>query len=604
MASELLRTLEKIEDGRKNIINNLNSKGYDLPEDSSLYNIGNKLITIPNNEPSYTLVNGIKYYDNPEDDPEVWARPNDWPDYKGIFKTFDDIEIETLKSNGSLITMTLCPTVFGILDNENDTITFKDGYGDPIDNSMDIGYIRGPNYVDQHKCICRVITSDNVTYDLDVYNKSATHTWDKSKDINGKYRWFVLYLVPRSGWSMDSNFGPNNTDIIELTLAASSYGSGLMGSSKNQKLLSLNIIDPFTKEGLLQVDNSYGSASLYLENSTYTKFSNIKRLSYETKLVTHLKIEYSYVPVSLNSLTILNNDNGVTYLIPKLMNLRYALLGKFNGYFGGAYNSGSNSEYIQGWGNNIKYLEVDEEIFPNYIKTTNFRGLCGYSKLQNPNKIIKYVVKSGSGDQTSNNADYTQAAVQCKEWNFENLKEINGRYFMFGVNTEVINLPELEIIPSSTTCFAYTTCKYLYMPKLKRIESTGFNLPTGLLELELPELEYVAKGLISQTGYTTYTISTLTYLSLPKIKECSEHLLNRLYSLRTLHMPKGFKQSLQLCGLKSLSVESMMELCENLADVTEEDQVYTLKVLKSTYDIYKDCYAIAEAKGWVITQLS
>lgn len=604
MASELLNTLEKIEQGRKNIIKKLNYKGYNVPENSSLYNIGDKLITIPNQDPHYTLTGGIKYYDNPEDDPEVWSRPSDWLDSLSIFKSFDDIEVETIQSSttGATVIKTLSPTMFALLDNEQDDITFKGGYSADtrIENSFEIGLIRGPNDVSQSNTIGRIITSDGAIYDLNQDNKEFLHTWDKSKDINNKYRWFVLYKSPTNP-DVASQAGPNYTDVLELIVSATRYGHGVFSSNKNPKLKHLHFIDPFTKEGIKNVDNSYSSAEIHLETSTYDKWTNLKKLTIDNKLVTHLKINTSYPSTSLNTIIApyYTISSAVFYRSP----VKYVYLGSFSGHFTSTYNSGSNSSYVQGWGIHLKYLKINEETFKKYISTRSFGGLCGFCKIQDPNPIIKHIVKAGSDSTTSNNADYAGAAATCKEWNFDNLKEINGRYFMFGVKTEVINLPELEIIPSSTNCFEKTECKYLYMPKLKRIEYTSFNLPTGLLELELPELEYVASGLISQSSYTYPTPNTILSLSLPKIKECSEFLLNRLDSLETLHLPKGFKQSLHLCSLRSLSVDSMKELCENLADVTEEDQSYTLKVLNSTYNIYKDCYAIAEAKGWIITKL-
>ncbi len=605
MASELLKTFEKIEAGRKNIINTLENKGYLVNENDSFYDIGNTLITIPNSQPNYTLTNGIKYYDNPEDDPEVWKRPTDWIDSLSIYKTFDDIEVETIESSttGKKIIKILSPTMFALLDNERDDITFKGGYSvdTRIENSFEIGLIRGPNDVNQSNTIGRIITSDGAVYDLNQDNKEFLHTWDKSKDINNKYRWFILYKSPTNP-DVASQAGPNYTDVLELIVSATRYGHGVFGSNKAPKLKHLHFIDPFTEEGKKNIDNSYSSAEIHLENSTYDKWNNLKRLTMDNKLVTHLKINTSYPSTSLN--TIIAPYYTISSYVFYRSPVKYVYLGSFSGHYGSTYNSGSNNSYVQGWGIHLKYLKINEEVFKDYISTKSFGGLCGFCKIQDPNPIIKHIVKAGSDSGTSNNADYAGTAVTCKEWNFNNLKEINGRYFLFGVKTEVISLPELELIPSSTSCFVNTECKYLYMPKLKRIEHTSFNIPCGLLELELPELEYVEKGLISQSSYTTSTPNSLLSLSLPKIKECSEYLLNRLDSLEILHLPKGFKQSLHLCSLRSLSIESMRELCENLADVTEEEQVYTLKVLKSTYNIYKDCYAIAETKGWVITQLS
>lgn len=605
MASELLKTFEKIETGRKNIINTLKSKDYLVSDNDSFYDIGNTLITIPVSKPNYTVKNGIKYYDNPEDDPEVWSRPTDWLDSLSIYKTFDDIEVETIKtsSTGEKIIKILSPTMFALLDNERDNITFKGGYSvdTRIENSFEIGLIRGPGDVSQSNTIGRIITSDGAVYDLNQDNKEFLHTWDKSKDINGKYRWFVLYKSPTNP-DVASQSGSNYTDILELIVSATRYGHGVFGSNISNKLQHLHFIDPFTEEGLKNVDNSYTSAEMYLESSTYDKWVNLKKLTIDNKLVTHLKINTSYPSTSLN--TIVAPYYTITSSTFTKSPVKYVYLGSFIGLYGATYNSNSNNSYIQGWGIHLKYLKINEDVFKDYISTRNFNGLCGFCKIQDPNPIIKHIVISGSGNGTSNNADYTGTAVTCKEWNFDSLKQINGRYFMYGVKTEVISLPELEIIPSSTSCFVNTECKYLYMPKLKRIESESFNIPYGVLELELPELEYVAKGLISQSSYTNSTPNSLLSLSLPKLKECSEYLLNRLDTLETLHLPKGFKQSLSLCGLRSLSIESMRELCENLADVTNEEQAYTLKVLKSTYNIYKDCYAIAETKGWVITQLS
>lgn len=95
MSSQLYKVLTNIEQGRKECINVLKTRNFPLNNNASLSTIAAQLEMLPYDE-DYTNLSDISdfitYYDNPEDDPEVWSYPTEWPDCKSIFHNCEDIQ--------------------------------------------------------------------------------------------------------------------------------------------------------------------------------------------------------------------------------------------------------------------------------------------------------------------------------------------------------------------------------------------------------------------------------------------------------------------------------------------------------------------------------
>ena len=184
MASNLLKTFEKIESQRKYAIDLANRKGFNLLENASIAELGNCIYQLDPTKPDLT--------------DSVWERPSDWPDCESILLNAEPI-------NG------LHPGYIVLIKAERESIEFsKYSISTSAVNTVSITdpttltseYSRGR----QH-CAKGILTSDGQWYDTT--STSWQHTWDTSKDIQteseGPLRYFIAYVddTPIEGWCIN-----------------------------------------------------------------------------------------------------------------------------------------------------------------------------------------------------------------------------------------------------------------------------------------------------------------------------------------------------------------------------------------------------------------
>ena len=197
MASKLLNVLESIESGRQDCINIMKEKNISIQDDSSFKDIANTLREI---EPYNNVKSTIPYYyDNPEDDPMVYKKPTDWPDIETILKSQTEDLIQTDYYN--------VPIRIALLKNIPTTTTFSMSDTSNITATDDIVYV-GRQTADTDIAHCNgvtVITSDGAEYNIGKYYgvDSIQHTWDSTKDIDNKYRWFIIKHIMHAYTSGD-----------------------------------------------------------------------------------------------------------------------------------------------------------------------------------------------------------------------------------------------------------------------------------------------------------------------------------------------------------------------------------------------------------------
>ena len=173
MASNLLKTFEKIDNHRKALIQKANSSGANLSNDASFLDIVPHVgADVTPTYPEY------KHALNTED----WVRPAEWPDCKDILENAE--EKDGLK-----------PGIIMLLDatHSDELILPKYAAGSStpyLYNGVDAGNV----------CASGYLMSDGTWYG-DMTNE-ITHTWDTSKDIivdsgkyPGRYRWIILYYT-------------------------------------------------------------------------------------------------------------------------------------------------------------------------------------------------------------------------------------------------------------------------------------------------------------------------------------------------------------------------------------------------------------------------
>jgi hypothetical protein len=195
MASNLLRTLQKIENGRLGLINAYNSKGFNLPNNSSFSDIIGCINNVPEDYLSYKSVVRQK-----------WVRPIEWPDSYSIFNNAED-------RDGLHAGIYVLQEVYTRFTPE--TTTFKK-------KSNTASW-------DEKTNADAVLTSDGSWYSLT--SADVTHTWDASKYIesNGhKYRWYMYYYTSTLQSTLNLNIVDNHAiEVFIGKCCTSTLGYGI-----------------------------------------------------------------------------------------------------------------------------------------------------------------------------------------------------------------------------------------------------------------------------------------------------------------------------------------------------------------------------------------
>ena len=250
MASKLLNILKSIERGRQACINTMKEKNLVIQDNSSFEEIADTLRGIePYDNAKATLPH---YYDNPEDDPIVYKIPTDWPDIESILKAQTEDLIQTDYYN--------VPIRIALLNNTQPTITFSmttNNNGTATDDIIYVGKQSSSNSITNCNGVT-VITSDGVEYNIGKYYgvDSIQHTWDSTKDIDNKYRWFVIKRImhvynsgspPMQGFinGMVANTTPLLAIIDAPGFCYSDAYNNLSGRY-SKSLLFIKTISPFT----------------------------------------------------------------------------------------------------------------------------------------------------------------------------------------------------------------------------------------------------------------------------------------------------------------------------------------------------------------------
>ena len=250
MASKLLNILKSIENGRQACINTMKEKNLVIQDNSSFEEIADTLRGIE----SYDNAKGTlpHYYDNPEDDPIVYKTPTDWPDIESILKAQTEDLIQTDYYN--------VPIRIALLNNTQPTITFSMTTDNRATATGDIIYV-GKQGSSNSITNCNgvtIITSDGAEYNIGKYYgvDSIQHTWDSTKDIDNKYRWFVIKRImhaynsgnpPMQGFinGMVANTTPLLVIIDAPGFCYNDAYNNLNGRYSNS-LLFIKTISPFT----------------------------------------------------------------------------------------------------------------------------------------------------------------------------------------------------------------------------------------------------------------------------------------------------------------------------------------------------------------------
>lgn len=162
MASNLLKTFQKIEQGRQSIVTALRNQGNEVPDSASFVDLANYITVPQSHKEPYEKIRR-----------EPWVRPTYWPDSHTIFAE--------------------APTYSGVVPG---IFVLQEVYADSAASIVFPMKVNTSGVYTYQTYAASVLTSDGNYYDLT--SAAVTHTWDETKyiEIEGhKFRWYILYYT-------------------------------------------------------------------------------------------------------------------------------------------------------------------------------------------------------------------------------------------------------------------------------------------------------------------------------------------------------------------------------------------------------------------------
>lgn len=616
MASKLLKALNNVETGRQNCINTLRNKKYELDDAASFDELSVAMSSVA--EYDGTNVDYPELWDptlTPETDPNVWHRPTDWPDLVALATNTEKIEDYILV--GVLL-----------LNNDAETTTFRtyksgDQYASSAVNYTNL-IIFGPTDSNTNRAnTAKIITSDGSEYTLDYTYKSGAkpieHTWDTTKDVDNKFRYVMLYVHEKVGntayYSMCSyNYAMFfNAGVLEK-LSCFTYYNGTCSYDRDpcyESFIGINSQDPIGAAyerstnhtlylGVVDVGaNTAAERALMNFHSVDDRYTNSTR-SFSTSSYN----EYLYGLSTIRTLTStidLSQFISAVYIKAKYIN------GLGNSVQASMGTSGTPYSYRIRKARYIEVLDNDAQL--SFLENnTLVPGLIPY--LKNINDFTKHI-KTMSTSTSSDYYDCYLTNVNNKYLDLRNVSDVSGRFIASGSRAEVINLSSLASIPTSTTIGAFSPMvKYYMLPNL-RVISGYLTIGPSLIKLDLPALTecsntcFKVDASFPGPGNCNYN---LLEINLPSLTTAPTSLNNILYYaglLRKINLGEGFSSNLNLKANTQLSIDSIVNLFNKLADLTVSGASRTITLHRSVGDrLTEEEKAIATNKGWTISIVS
>lgn len=437
--------------------------------------------------------------------------------------------------------VTVYPAYILLLANWDNTTTF--------DATATNASLRGDGY----------LTSDGTWYGT----PTATHTWDTTQDkpcsLGYKTRYVIVYVKDKTNLGGDLNF--RNFRCLELRTADITIGGLYFGNSnspQNKDIENVILGDHTTIYSLYTgcFQNCYGLKNIYAGNLEHMS----GRYGY------HFNNCYNLISANFPNLTTLLDDS--TRIFAQCRNFQKLLMPKATNLRSDSYMTGG-----------AKIVDLRS------LETTGLSIGSGARDIRLDN-LTTISVPLGNGPSH---------IILPK------LTTITSGGFKQMYNLHAITAPMLTNITSNeafSDCNGLTT---LVLPALKSLIGgpNTFNACTALESVSFPNLETITNG------NTFNGATSLKSLTIPATIQSLPTNTTPAFGayLVYLNLPNGFNISgLNLTGDVSLCHESLVDILNKLADVTEEQDTYTLTL--GTTNLAKltaEEIAIGTAKGWTIS---
>ena len=615
MASKLLNVLESIESGRQDCISIMKEKNISIQDDSSFKDIANTLREI---EPYNNVKSTIPYYyDNPEDDPIVYKKPTDWPDIETILKSQTEDLIQTDYYN--------VPIRIALLKNTPTTTTFSMSTESNITATDDIVYV-GRQTADANIASCNgvtVITSDGAEYNIGKYYgvDSIQHTWDSTKDIDNKYRWFIIKHImhaytsgdpPKQGYilGMIANTMPLLAIIDAPGFCYGNPSANLFGKYSDS-LSFIKTISPFTP---VHIAIANAVTTYRHNNPTTTTWQSILLMC--NNISGALGVQRCECDVNINKdqYTIINTSNSyitnlkVLVCNAELPGLSKNSLGHYNGPLSLVYvKTALNPNAATGLSNlfeeryawttrpyhPLRYFEISN--LDQYIeaqKRLRCSGLAGIADLkpEHKQKLLDHLDIS----QSSSRGNYfTKTFIHEKQVSI-NLytetipKSTSGPYYFNSCDIEHLTIHNLRTVDNGM--FTNTTIRAITLPDCVTFNST---VSDNVFYIDLPNCTTLISNALS-TGKNSFRT-----INIPKIRITDSSFFTRNSMLEEV-VVKSIYCNVNLSEHACLKPQALVNIFSEL-ETLSSNEGYTLTVPPHLHNfVTQEEVQSAEAKGWKV----
>lgn len=577
MASQLYKVLNNIEKERTELVHTLNSLGGELSKDASLSAINNTLkstvSTVTNK-----LSDRIIYYDNYEDDPDVWTMPKEWPDIETILKNTDSFTadgytyypagIVLFKTNetDSIIAKGASWSNTNALTDDNKTLFV----GNPMS--------KAPLYVLFNDGSKYKFTSDNT------YN-NYTHTWDHDKDING-YKYFIIFGINSSSNNQIVTVCSNINSYSKIELEAGVFTLGTIG---RDNICGGRYTDSLSKIKYIKIiEQDWVDLSLTYTYSYVGMHSSFKHLR-KLEIIINKDIQTTFgaigsigstsscIPYSLN--TFITNNYSLAHLAGSVPSLVYYEAPVFNFTRTASSNAGIRLKYLI---ITDKDLQATMYSASGYYLATQLHNL----DLLSSTEFLSHSISS--------------AAYNLNYWDLSHIKEVTTGNAIIGEGCcgEVLDLSGLKTVNNMDRSF--DSCSFRKVI-LSGLESLNYPVEIiGMTELDLSSVKTITSTNVC--GYSPATF--LLYIDLRSLETYPENLFNNCYNLHTIIWPSELRHSLNLTPLRRLSRKSWLEFIDRVADVSQETGVHKITLTAYSSQIHavldESEIQILRDKGWEV----
>ena len=217
MSSQLYKVLTEIDSGRKAIANTIKRKGYPTSSEDSLISVASSLEEfLPQKQPVDGILStdGTIYYDNPEDDPEVWTEYKQWPNIYDVYHnagilTYNDVEY--YPASAFLLRTDLTEILF--------------------DNKTSSPFANNKIYIDLGTSKSILVTSGGTVYPYGSNFTIQLTDADKVTGEDGKTYYYLIHYIASTYTTVRvGNF------TVELKNASSTFSTAVPPSTSNETL--------------------------------------------------------------------------------------------------------------------------------------------------------------------------------------------------------------------------------------------------------------------------------------------------------------------------------------------------------------------------------